>query len=168
MSNLVQDSTIEESAGQNVTVKEDKTFSSGQKPELNNSSNYEAKIIIVEDEPSIAELYSLILHKAGYRVEKTLFNGLDVVEYVTNKYANFGQVPRMIVIMDKSMPTMDGITATTKLRQIKEDMKIVAVTAHNLSQKEVSLFDRVLRKPVSSKELIETINSFAVTSESKE
>jgi CheY-like chemotaxis protein len=54
---------------------------------------------------------------------------------------------------------MNGLAAAMKLRQLKEDLKIVAASAFNLSPQEVSLFGRILMKPFSSEELVDTVRS---------
>ena len=125
--------------------------------------NFKAVVIIVDDEPSITQLYSLILRRAGFRVEKTFFNGLDVVEYFRKNSTGIEHNITIIVIMDQMMPRMNGLTAAMKLRQLKEDLKIVAASAFSLSPQEVRLFDRILMKPFSSEELIETVSSLVMT-----
>ncbi len=137
------------------------TFPFGGRPTIKNSGN-KAVVIIVDDEPSITQLYSLILRKAGYRVQKTFFNGFDVVEYFRKNSTGIEHNINIIVIMDQMMPKMDGVTAAAKLRQLKEDLKIVAASAYRLSPQEVSLFDRILRKPFSSEELVETVSSLVM------
>jgi len=137
------------------------TFPFARRPIIKNSSD-RAVVIIVDDEPSITQLYSLILRKAGYTVEKTFFNGFDVVEYFRKNSTGIEHSITIIVIMDQMMPRMDGLTAAMKLRELKEDLKIVAASAYSLSPQEVSLFDRILRKPFSSEELVETVSSLVM------
>jgi CheY-like chemotaxis protein len=135
-------------------------FAAGR-PIIKNSID-RAVVIIVDDTPSITQLYSLILRKAGYRVEKTFFNGFDVVEYFRKNPTGIEHNIAIIVIMDQMMPRMDGVTAAAKLRQLKDDLKIVAASAYRISPQEVSLFDRILRKPFSSQELVETVSSLVM------
>ena len=132
-------------------------------PPITKSSSDRAVVIIVDDEPSITQFYSLILRRAGFRVEKTFFNGFDVVEYFRKNSMGVEHNITIIVIMDQMMPRMDGLTAAMKLRQLKEDLKIVAASAHNFSPQEVTLFDRILRKPFSSEELVDTVSSLVST-----
>jgi two-component system OmpR family response regulator len=121
-----------------------------------------AVVIIVDDEPSITQLYSLILRRAGFKVEKTFFNGFDVVEYFRKNSTGIEHNITIIVIMDQMMPRMNGLTAAMKLRQLKEDLKIVAASAFSLSPQEVRLFDRILMKPFSSEELVDAVRSLVV------
>jgi CheY-like chemotaxis protein len=130
---------------------------------ITRSSSDRAVVIIVDDEPSITQLYSLILRRAGFRVEKTFFNGFDVVEYFRTNLTGIEHNATIIVIMDQVMPRMDGLMAAAKLRQLQKDLKIVAASANSLSTLEAGLFDRILRKPFSSEELVDTVNSLVIT-----
>jgi CheY-like chemotaxis protein len=70
-----------------------------------------------------------------------------------------------LVLMDLSMPVMDGWAATRQIRRERQEagdpVPVVAVTAQILSPLEQSeaelLFDEVLAKPVTAARLLETV-----------
>lgn len=85
------------------------------------------KILIVEDHPDNAELISDLLTAHGYTV---VFadNGRDGVECARAEHPD-------LVLMDLSLPVMDGFQAT---KEIKSDPKlkaipIIALTAHAMA-----------------------------------
>jgi CheY-like chemotaxis protein len=65
-------------------------------------------ILVVDDEASFREIFSMKLKAAGYRVE-TAENGMQGVEKAKSLTPN-------LVLMDINMPVMDGATAVLKLR----------------------------------------------------
>ena len=83
-----------------------------------------AKILLVDDEPSLLHLYSTVLSEAGHNV--TTVNGgqaaLDKLEQETFD----------LILMDIEMPEMDGLETTQHLRERPggPDLTIVALTSH--------------------------------------
>jgi CheY-like chemotaxis protein len=82
------------------------------------------KVLIVEDYDDTREFMQLVIEAFGYET-LTAANGSEAVEIVK------GEIPDLI-LMDMSMPVMDGITATEIIRNSvsMSRMPIVAVTAH--------------------------------------
>ena len=80
------------------------------------------RILVVDDGPENRELVSLVLAEAGLTVEEAE-NGQIAVDMVARtKYD--------AVLMDMSMPVMDGYTATKLLRSRGVKLPIIALTAH--------------------------------------
>ncbi|CAG7659191.1 response regulator [Paenibacillus allorhizosphaerae] len=79
------------------------------------------KILIVDDVAFMRQILGEILEKHGYLVV-TAENGQQAVD-------NFADEKPDIVIMDINMPIMDGITATTKIKEMDKDAKILALSA---------------------------------------
>lgn len=114
------------------------------------------RILIVEDNMDTYELVRFILEKNGYETFLAM-NGRDGVN-AANK-----QSPDLI-IMDLSMPEMDGWTAT---RIIKNDPKtsatpLIALTAHVLPGDRQRALDAgcddYIPKPMDLVELVETVD----------
>jgi two-component system alkaline phosphatase synthesis response regulator PhoP len=80
-------------------------------------------ILIVDDEPSFREIFSMKLTADGYHVE-TAENGQAGLEKAK-------QLKPDLILMDVRMPVMDGPTAVLKLRDDPElkDTKVVFLTS---------------------------------------
>jgi len=115
-----------------------------------------ATIVIAEDHLPHRRLLSYRLRKYGHNVI-TSVNGLEALEEVAKS------CPQLI-ILDINMPGMDGLTALKTLRTDERFKKIpvILLTASALDNHYKmaveSGADGYLSKPVSSKELIETVN----------
>ena len=114
------------------------------------------RVLIVEDNMDTYELVRFILEKNGYEVFLAV-NGRDGVNAATK------QKPDLIV-MDLSMPEMDGWTATRLIKENKQTSAIplIALTAHVLPgdrQRAVdSGCDEFITKPMDLLELVETVD----------
>ena len=112
------------------------------------------EILIVEDEPSIAEVVSLYLRRAGYTV--TL-----VREGKTALAALERQIP-MLVILDLMLPGADGWEITRWLRE-RSDVPIIMLTARReetdrIAGLEMGADDYVV-KPFSPQELVSRVRA---------
>lgn len=58
-------------------------------------------VLVVEDEPMIAEIYELVLERAGYTV-RVARDGVEALELATKRRPDF-------VFLDIRMPRLDGI-----------------------------------------------------------
>lgn len=83
------------------------------------------KILIVEDDISSRLYLNKILEKTGAE----LLNAGDGIEAVNTVRANPGIE---IILMDIQLPVMDGFCAAAKIRELKNDMIIIAQTAYGL------------------------------------
>src|SRR5579875_2503994 len=116
------------------------------------------KIIIVDDEPRIARLCSLLFSRIfiGYKVIQVFANGKEVVDYVANLGVN-QEAPEVIVI-DYQMPIMDGLEAAKILRAIRPGLKIILVSAYDVPKEEEGYFDAIVKKPFSADDLLQAIS----------
>lgn len=80
-------------------------------------------ILVVDDEPSFREIFSIKLTSEGFRVE-TAENGQVALEKAK-------QLKPDLILMDVKMPVMDGATAVLALREDPQtkDMKVAFLTS---------------------------------------
>ena len=81
-----------------------------------------AVILIVEDDPNQCLLYEEELQSAGYEV-MTAHDGREAVQTVENSKPD-------LVVMDISMPGMDGIEAMSRMLAKDHKLPIILNTAH--------------------------------------
>jgi CheY-like chemotaxis protein len=81
-------------------------------------------VLVVEDYEDSRHFMKFMLESYGYRV----FEAADGLEAVESSKDNCPD----LILMDISMPVMDGLTATKTIRKFKRggDVPIIAVTAH--------------------------------------
>jgi DNA-binding response OmpR family regulator len=111
-------------------------------------------ILVVDDEPNIADLVELYLRREGFRVVKASTGG-DGLRAVTNQH------PRLVVL-DVGLPDIDGLEVCRRLRQ-NSSLPVIFLTARD------SEVDRVLglelggddyvTKPFSPAELVARVKA---------
>jgi CheY-like chemotaxis protein len=110
------------------------------------------KLLVAEDNDSNYILMTYILKKA-YQYERAK-NGLEAVEMVEK-----GEYD--LVLMDIKMPVMGGLEATKKIKEIRPELPIIAVTANAFDSDRQAAFDAgcddFLSKPISSDICLATI-----------
>ncbi|MBR8537946.1 response regulator transcription factor [Carboxylicivirga sediminis] len=83
------------------------------------------KVIIVDDCVAFGQsLQFLLSHMPQYEVLAILSDGKDVIEYPHLAQAD-------LIIMDMSMPIINGVDAGKQINYILPDIKLVAVTQNN-------------------------------------
>ncbi len=117
------------------------------------------RVLVVEDNMDTYELVRFILEKNGYETFLAM-NGRDGVN------AAIKQKPDLI-IMDMSMPEMDGWTATAMIKkkgEVTASIPLIALTAHALPgdrQRAMdSGCDEYVTKPMDLSELVEIANKW--------
>lgn len=82
------------------------------------------RILYIEDDANNRMLVRRILMVEGYEVEEA-DNAFDGIDMATRN-------PPDLILMDMSMPDMDGLTATKQIRQTPgiSDIPVVALTAN--------------------------------------
>ncbi len=115
-----------------------------------------ARILIVEDEPSNAEIAFTILMHAGHEVTIAV-NGQIALDLLAHQ-------PVDLVLMDVLMPAMDGLAATRAIRRdpALAHLPIVGVTAvidPTMGQTLLAAgMNAVLTKPYRNRELREIVD----------
>ncbi len=120
--------------------------------------NYQAKVLLAEDNAVNSKIASKILNKLG--IEATIVeNGeLALQETIDNTFD--------LILMDINMPIMDGITAAEKIRELsfpKNQVPILALTANAMMEdKERCLnagMNGFISKPIKLARLIEELDA---------
>ncbi|MCH9652569.1 MAG: ammonium transporter [Planctomycetes bacterium] len=119
------------------------------------------RVLLAEDGPDNQRLISTLLKKEGATVllaengEIAVRRALDALE---------SGKPFDVVLMDMSMPVLDGYGATKKLRESGYELPIIALTAHAMSgdrEKCVSSgCDDYTTKPVNREKLREIVHTY--------
>ncbi|MBW4424843.1 MAG: response regulator [Nostoc desertorum CM1-VF14] len=115
-------------------------------------------ILVVDDETRILETTKILLEVYSYRV-LTASNGIEAIALYVQHENEIS-----VVLMDMMMPLMDGATAITTLQKINSQVKVVAVSGLNVSEKLVKIpgVKNFLAKPYTTKELLQTLHSILV------
>ena len=107
-------------------------------------------VLIVEDDPNIADLLHLYLEKDGYTTEIAPDGGKAVEK--------FRQIQPDLVLLDVMLPVMDGWELTRELRRCYPRLPIMLVTARDTIEDKRTGFtsgaDDYLTKPVDLDELL--------------
>jgi two-component system cell cycle response regulator DivK len=108
-------------------------------------STVDRLILVVDDTEDTRHLYAEVLESAGYRVVQAT-NGQEALEMIAvDKPA--------VVLMDLSMPVMDGWEATARIKENPKtaDVVVIALTGHatelGLSRAKEAGADIVCTKP---------------------
>ncbi len=114
----------------------------------------QGKILVVEDEPSIREVVSLYLERAGFEVSS--------VEDGHEAMAALEKDPPDLVVLDLMLPGVDGIEVTRWLRS-RDDTPIIMLTARReevdrIAGLEMGADDYVV-KPFSPQELVSRVRA---------
>ncbi|MBM3256631.1 MAG: response regulator [Candidatus Moranbacteria bacterium] len=119
--------------------------------------NNNKKVLIIEDDPFIADVYVLKLESEGYSVE-TAEDGAKGMEKLKNKKYD-------VVLLDIIMPNMDGFKVLERIKMAPELNKIPVVILTNLSQKkdiqkgiDLGAADYIVKTKFTPTEVIKTIN----------
>jgi two-component system cell cycle response regulator DivK len=85
-------------------------------------------VLVVEDYDDARELISVLLSGGGYRVIEAR-DGAEAVEVARRECPD-------LVIMDMSLPGVDGLTATQAIREIEElcHMPVIACSANDVRE----------------------------------
>jgi CheY-like chemotaxis protein len=125
------------------------------------------KILVAEDEESIATIYQIALRSNGHQVVVTS-NGLQCVqEYQKCASCSSSEPPFDVLILDYRMPVMDGFEAAKNIIKIRPDQRIIfasAYTRETLTEliKNVGIVAELLQKPFEIDVLVDTIEDTSI------
>jgi two-component system OmpR family response regulator len=112
------------------------------------------RILVVDDEPNIAELLSAALRFEGYEVGVAA-TGTEALDMARHYRPN-------LIMLDVMLPDLDGNEVCRRLRQQGEQMPIVFLTARDTTQDKVeglALGDDYVTKPFSIEELMARVGA---------
>jgi CheY-like chemotaxis protein len=107
------------------------------------------RVLLVDDEPSIVDLFGMILRNAGYFV-RTALNGAAGLTL-------FESASWDLVITDRQMPQMDGERLAEEIKGIAPETPVILITGISNGDLRPGLFDAVLRKPFSKAALLASV-----------
>jgi two-component system response regulator ResD len=114
----------------------------------------QARILVVEDEPSIREVVSLYLGRAGYQVT-VVADGRAALDSLAS------QLPDLVVL-DLMLPEVDGLEITRWLRE-RGDTPIIMLTARREERDRIAGLemgaDDYVVKPFSPQELVSRVRA---------
>jgi len=113
-------------------------------------------VLLVEDDARLQTLGRKVLESQGYEVVLA-GDGRAAVELA-------GSARPDLVLMDVSLPEMDGLEATRRIKRTQPDLPIVALTAHAMERdrertREAGC-DGFLSKPYPIPELLATVSAY--------
>jgi two-component system, cell cycle response regulator DivK len=115
-----------------------------------------ATVLLVEDTEDNRQMLKRLLEMSGYRVVEAI-NGVEAVEVAD-------QVRPQIILMDLSLPFIDGLAATRRIRNLPNlsEVPIVAVSAHDTADFHSEALDAgcnaYITKPIDYPELEDLVN----------
>jgi DNA-binding response OmpR family regulator len=109
-------------------------------------------ILLVDDEQDIVAIFRKSLQNQGFDAYG-FTDPILALEHFKANHPNYG-----LVISDIRMPQMNGIELARRIREIKPEVKLLLMTAFELSDFDSDLLDSLkadefLRKPISPAEL---------------
>ena len=115
----------------------------------------EARLLVVEDEPNIRELLATSLRFAGFEVE-VAGTGAEAIEAARRNHPD-------LCVLDVMLPDMDGFSVTRRLRESGRPLPIVFVTARDSVDDKVKGLtvggDDYVTKPFSLEEVVARIRA---------
>ncbi len=116
----------------------------------------EKNILIIDDEPSIAELLKSILDSKGYHCKSFSSSTLALTHFENHAY------DYDLIISDQTMPEITGFQLVNEMRKIRADVPAIISTGYSenfnesVAKKSNIVF---LPKPVSREALLKTVHS---------
>ena len=115
----------------------------------------EARLVVVDDEPSIRDLLVASLHFAGFEVT-TAASGSEAIEVIEKTKPD-------LIVLDVMLPDIDGFTVTSRIRQEGIDAPVLFLTARDDTQDKVMGLtvggDDYVTKPFSLEEVVARIKA---------
>jgi two-component system, cell cycle response regulator CpdR len=117
------------------------------------SNESPTRILVIDDDEDILNLFSDFLKKEGYGVTSFL-DPLKALEEIHRRPQRYS-----IIITDVRMPGISGIELIRRIRKINHDIKVIIISAFELNGEDLSniRYDNFMEKPVHMHYLAQTI-----------
>jgi DNA-binding response OmpR family regulator len=102
---------------------------------LSEAPDEEVKVLFIEDDPAVAEMYKLKLELDGYTVTVAK-DGEEGLQIATDS-------PPDIIFLDTRLPKMDGFAVLERLRSAERTAEVPVIILSNYGERE--LVDRGLK-----------------------
>jgi two-component system, sensor histidine kinase and response regulator len=121
-------------------------------------SSSQPKIAIVDDDPGIREIFTMMVSHLGYS-SSAFESGTSFIRALAEDNLSFD-----LVLMDYRLPGMNGIEASRIIQRYRPDLKIVLITAYDFVEHE-ALANGLLfmRKPLSMEAFSRILNQWKQT-----
>ncbi|MFN8259164.1 MAG: response regulator [Bacteroidales bacterium] len=125
----------------------------------------EINILVVEDDEYSYLYLKIVLESLDYKVFRAI-NGLQALEMISDTGNYF-----KLVMMDYKMPVMNGLEAALEIKKINPAIPVILQTATYIDKKSsepvFAIFDDILIKPFTNKDLIEKIKHIFLRQENQ-
>jgi DNA-binding response OmpR family regulator len=116
---------------------------------------HRGRILLVEDDPAVADAFALALGEAGYIVDRVA-GGRDALAHLLRR-------PPELLLLDLGLPDLDGLAACRLARRHAPDLPIIILTARVATGDAVAGLDAgaddYIRKPVDLDVLLARIDA---------
>lgn len=131
-----------------------KNESSETSPPVPDQAKTSPLVLIIDDEPEFLRSVSSVLTTEGFKVMTAGggVKGLTMLRYTSRDIK--------VVVVDYSMPQLNGAETLTHLRKMNPDVKVIAISGLALDQIPEAFIvgpDRFLQKPFPSAALVTAI-----------
>ena len=114
-------------------------------------------VLLVEDSPSIANLYQEFLYDGGYQLTH-VETGKDAISHIQNRDTD-------IVLLDLNLPDISGLEVLRFIDEINAKCSVIVITAHGsidvaVDSMQLGAFDFIV-KPIEAKRLTVTVANAA-------
>jgi len=117
---------------------------------------FAGRVLLAEDRKDNQKLFSIYLNKVGLEVDIAEDGEQAIRAALAGDY--------VLVLMDMQMPGMDGVTATSELRQCGYQVPIIALTANQSAEDrqrcQQAGFDDFLSKPISRADFVQVLSRY--------
>jgi DNA-binding response OmpR family regulator len=116
---------------------------------------HRGRILLVEDDPAVADAFALALGEAGYIVDRVA-GGRDALAHLLRR-------PPELLLLDLGLPDLDGLVACRLARRHAPDLPIIIFTARVATGDAVAGLDAgaddYIRKPVDLDVLLARVDA---------
>lgn len=120
------------------------------------------KILLIEDEAEIVEMYTMVFREAGFEVESAL-SGNEAREKI-NKIDKKGAIKLDLILLDLTLPDISGLELLRDLRNSKKTQEIPVIVLSNYTSEDIKkecqnlgIDEYIVKVEVTPQELVEII-----------